>query len=273
MGETLMLRDDTVAEGWERWALLSSDWHWDNPHCDRRLLTRHLDQAVERNADIFVFGDMLCLMQGKYDPRADKSALREEHRGAAYFHLVRDDVVEYLRPYAGHLRLISRGNHEQATVQRHEVDILADVGAALNVPIGGYAGWVFYRLSRAQGHRTTKRLYYHHGAGGGGEMTKGTLRVVRTAAYVPDAHVIVEGHIHELWMMTLARHRNNDAGRQHHDVQYHISCSTYKQEAVLEGGFHTERQRPPKPLGAWWMRMTYDKHAPGGVALTFEMAQ
>ena len=37
--------------------LLISDLHWDNPHCDRALLKRHLDLALERNAVIMVFGD------------------------------------------------------------------------------------------------------------------------------------------------------------------------------------------------------------------------
>lgn len=37
--------------------LLLSDLHWDNPHCDRALLKRHLDLALERNAAIMIFGD------------------------------------------------------------------------------------------------------------------------------------------------------------------------------------------------------------------------
>ena len=33
--------DVDSASGWERWFLLQADEHWDNPDCDRDLLTRH----------------------------------------------------------------------------------------------------------------------------------------------------------------------------------------------------------------------------------------
>jgi hypothetical protein len=265
---TLIIRDSTFDSDWQRTALLTSDWHWDNPHCDRRLLKRHLDQAMERNADIFVFGDMLCLMQGKFDPRADKAALREEHRGAAYFHLVRDDVIEWLRPYAPNIRLISRGNHEQETVRRHEVDLLADIGSALNIPVGGYAGYVFWRLEHpAGGKRRTIKCYYHHGAGGGGEMTKGMLKTVRIAAYTPDADICVRGHIHERYPFPLMRYRVSASGQTYMDEQWHIQCGTYKNESTLSGGFHVERERTPRSVGGYWLRMAWQAGSPRNVAI------
>ncbi|NBW21525.1 MAG: hypothetical protein EBR82_77560 [Caulobacteraceae bacterium] len=58
---------------------LLSDLHWDNPHCDRELLKKHLDAAVKRDAGVFIFGDLFCAMQGKYDPRGNKEGIRPEH--------------------------------------------------------------------------------------------------------------------------------------------------------------------------------------------------
>ena len=41
----------------ELWSLHISDVHWDNPKCDRTLFKRHLDQALELNAPVFIYGD------------------------------------------------------------------------------------------------------------------------------------------------------------------------------------------------------------------------
>ena len=43
---------------WEQWILLTSDRHWDNPKSDRRLQTKHLQLAKERNALIIDNGDL-----------------------------------------------------------------------------------------------------------------------------------------------------------------------------------------------------------------------
>lgn len=41
----------------EQWVFLCPDIHWDNPHCNRDLLKRHLDEAVKMGARIvFVRG-------------------------------------------------------------------------------------------------------------------------------------------------------------------------------------------------------------------------
>ncbi len=49
---------------WSQWLLFMADVHWDNPQCDRGLLKRLLTQAAERDARVFVIGDLFCLMNG-----------------------------------------------------------------------------------------------------------------------------------------------------------------------------------------------------------------
>ena len=66
-------------KAWDQWVLLSSDRHWDNPKSNRGLQKRHLELAKERKAIIIDNGDLFCLMQGRYDPRGNKSAIRPEH--------------------------------------------------------------------------------------------------------------------------------------------------------------------------------------------------
>jgi hypothetical protein len=63
------------------------------------VLSRLLKEAVARKAAIFSNGDMLDLMQGKGDPRSNKSALKvfrsallSEH----YFDSVIDSTADYL---------------------------------------------------------------------------------------------------------------------------------------------------------------------------------
>ena len=88
--------------------LFTSDWHFDNPKTNRKMIFNHLDEAKRRNALIVINGDLLCLMQGKYDPRGSKSSIRPEHNGDNYLDLVINDTAEKLVPYANNiLQLIS----------------------------------------------------------------------------------------------------------------------------------------------------------------------
>ena len=104
--------------------LLISDLHWDNPHCERALLKEHLDEAVRREAGILVFGDFFCAMQGKYDKRADKSALRPEHQATNYLDALVDTAATWLEPYSKNIVMLADGNHETAIRKHLETDLL-----------------------------------------------------------------------------------------------------------------------------------------------------
>lgn len=60
------------------------------------MLFNHLEEAKKRNALIIVNGDLLCLMNGNYDPRRAKSAVLPEHNGDNYLDLVIQDTAEKL---------------------------------------------------------------------------------------------------------------------------------------------------------------------------------
>jgi hypothetical protein len=226
---------------------------------------RHLDQAVERGAGILRFGDFFCAMQGKYDPRADKSSLRPEHQVTNYLDALVDTATEYLKPYAEHIIMVGRGNHEESIKRRQETDLIARLCKGLGVNAGGYSGFVRFMFSRAGSGYSNFPLYYHHGHGGGGPVTKGTIQTNRRAVYLPDAKFVVGGHIHEEWMLTIPRVRLSEAGKVYLDEQIHIQLPTYKQEFDLAGGYHVENGRPPKPLGGVWLRFYYDVSQRGRV--------
>ena len=75
---------ELLLEGSDVRIAMLSDLHWDNPHCDRDLLKRHLDYCLEEDIPVMINGDMFCLMQGRGDNRRNKSDIRPEHNNAMY---------------------------------------------------------------------------------------------------------------------------------------------------------------------------------------------
>ena len=252
--------------GWEQWYLLSSDRHWDNPHSNLKLQKIHLDQARERNAKILDFGDLFCVMQGKYDRRSSKSDLRPEHQVDNYLDAVVNTAVDWFSPYADLFALVSEGNHESAIRKNHETDLIERFVTTLNYKNGTkltkglYTGYVRFRFKKkkSSSRLTPILLNFTHGYGGGGPVTRGVIQTNRKAVYLPDAQICVSGHIHESWQIAIPRERVNHKGTIHLDEQTHICLPTYKEEYLAGENYHRERGRPPKPLGAWWLRFYFE---------------
>lgn len=232
--------------------LLLSDVHWDNPHCDRALLKKHLDAAKERGAGIMVFGDFFCAMQGKYDPRGAKNNIRPEHDVANYFDALVDTATEYLLPYRENILLITPGNHETSILKRQETDLTGRLCQALRVETAAYAGWVMLRY-RSGNASAVKNIAYHHGYGGGGPVTKDVIQASRRSVYLPDADILVSGHTHDRWIFPIQRVRLNKGGEQAMQEQLHIKMGTYKDEFTSGQGWAVERGMPPKSMGGVWM--------------------
>jgi len=251
---------------WEQWGLLTSDRHHDNPKSKLAMQRRHLEQAAERGAFVCDFGDLFCAMQGRDDKRGSKSSLRSENQTKDYFGSLINSSVDFFTPYRQTLAVCGYGNHETAVTKRHEIDLTRMMVARLNdrqspVVCGGYRGWIRFLLTNGTS-RQSFSLYYTHGGGGGGPVTKGVIKTNRRAVYLPDAHIVVGGHIHESWMVELVRARLSSMGSEYADTQTHLALPTYKEEFFgADGGFHHERESPPKPLGAWWIRFFYNKES------------
>lgn len=245
--------------------LLISDIHWDNPHCDRRLLKKHLDEAVERNARIIVNGDFFCLMQGKGDPRRSKDDIRPEHNKGNYLQAVVNDAVEWWQPYASNLLLIGYGNHETSVLKHMEFDALQMFTTIMNheykvqIERGGYGGAILFGLSISNQHQNQTRwaIKYYHGSGGGGPVTKGVIQDQRLLAMSEGYDCTWQGHVHELY-----HHVNmvTYLDRKHYSINqrlvHQVRTSTYKEEYQGgQGGYHVERGRGPKPMGGYWLNL------------------
>ena len=266
----MFIEDGVTPASWEQWVLLTSDRHWDNPKSDHALQIKHLKQAIDRNAVIIDAGDLFCAMQGKYDKRASKSDLRPEHQVSNYLDALIQTGADFFAPYAKNFALVAAGNHETAIKKRHETDLTERFCSTVNyisgetVHNGGYSGFVRFRICQIDENGKRKAsisrnviLHYSHGYGGGGPVTKGVIQTNRKATYLPDADIVISGHVHESWQIELMRVR---VGRSqiYHDTQTHICLPTYKEEfGTGFGGWHVERGAPPKPIGAVWLRFYY----------------
>ena len=124
--------------------LFISDVHFDSVKCDRELLYSHLEEAKSLNASVFIFGDLMDLMQGRWDPRGSYADLRPEYKSVVYVDEVIQDVGEKLSKYADVIKFISKGNHETNIEKRMMVSPIDRVAQI----IGSNGGHVHCRGSR-----------------------------------------------------------------------------------------------------------------------------
>jgi hypothetical protein len=249
-------------EGSEVRIAMLSDLHWDNPHCDRDMLKRHLDYCLEEDIPVMINGDLFCCMQGRGDNRRNKSDIRPEHNNARYLDSIIETAVEWFLPYAHIIKLIGYGNHETAIIKWQETDILQrftdllNYKAGSNVQTGGYGGWLVVK-QKASAHNTTNfstKIKYFHGSGGGGIVTKGAINLTRALETYENFDVFTMGHIHE----NSCRNDMRDTLEQHPVSGYNLKqkqlhlmlTGTYKEEyGDGSKGWHVERGAPIKPLG------------------------
>jgi hypothetical protein len=249
-------------EGIEVKIAMLSDLHWDNPHCDRDMLKRHLDYCLAENIPVMINGDMFCLMQGRGDNRRNKSDIRPEHNNARYLDSIVETAIEWFMPYAHIIKLIGYGNHETSIIKFQETDILQrfvdllNYKAGSNIHTGGYGGWLVVRQSSNKNNTTSfsTKIKYFHGSGGGGIVTKGAINLTRALETYEGFDVFSMGHIHENSCRndvrdTLEQHPNS--GYTLKQKQLHLMLTgTYKEEyGDGSQGWHVERGAPIKPLG------------------------
>jgi UDP-2,3-diacylglucosamine pyrophosphatase LpxH len=222
--------------------------------CDRKLLAAHFNEAKKKGAKIFIFGDLFCAMQGKYDPRGSKSSIRPEHNVANYLDALVETTFEFLKPWKDDIFFYSPGNHETSILKRHETNLTERLCQLLGCHTGTYAGWILLKMEAQDGHGYTAPIAYHHGYGGGGPVTKDIIQASRKAVYLPDARVIVSGHTHDRWIFPIYRERINFAkGKIKQDEQLHLKLGSYKDEYSGGEGWAIERGMPPKALGGIWV--------------------
>jgi len=255
-----------VVSGWDKWFLLMADNHFDSFYCNRELMTSHFEEAKDRKAHIMILGDWFDAMQGRFDPRRSMAELRPEYRRDDYYDFVVQDSRDYLLPYAHLIDVMSDGNHEIAVLKNANTGLMDRLVFTLNdktsskIVHGGYGGWIRLMFD-CYGSKVSKRIKYFHGSGGDAPVTRGVIQTNRQAVYLPDANIVVNGHSHNQYYLTISRERLNMHGNLYFDLQHHIRIPGYKQ-AYGDGstGWEVTRGAPPKPIGSMWIRFYYEKN-------------
>lgn len=269
-----------VNKDWEQWVLLRSDAHHDNVDCNRAMERKHLDKAVERNALIVDAGDVFCAMQGKFDPRSSKEDCRPEDQVDAYLDSIVRHAEEDYAPYIKNWLVIGQGNHETNVLKRHGVDLISNLVHGLNVKgancfKGFYGGYVRFMFKIHKTGSICKNLKYFHGKGGSAPVTKGVIDTARQAEHLPDAHIVLNGHNHNEYILSTARERMTKRSGVGRDLIQFVRTPGYKDE-YGDGarGYGVELGGGPKPLGCAWMRFFLrDAHTKEiGVELTSDVA-
>lgn len=252
--------------------LLIADVHFDSISCDRELLKKHLDEVVERNAKVLIFGDFFDVMGGKFDKRSSKGDLRPEYNTSNYIDNVVDDAVNFLSPYKEYIMFISPGNHELSILRYHETDVTKRLANALDAELGTYGGWIRLRYSyKNKGSRGSYKIAYNHGYGGGGPVTKDVIQTNRKAVYLPDADIVISSHTHDRYIFPIPRERFLQSGKIEQDEQIHVKLGSYKYSYAKGNSWERQMGHPPKSdPGVWLNVILKNDHS---VITKFELAE
>ncbi len=244
---------ETMLSGSERKRILIlSDVHYDSTECDRRLLTTHLNLAKEIGAPVIIIGDWFDSMRSTGDRRMTHGA-REGLDRLDYLDALVDESAAYLEAYKDNVVLITQGNHESAMLKHHNTNLTARLASRIGCEWGPYRGWLICKFTRPSSHlRLTLNIYYDHGSGGSAPVTRGVIKTNRRAVMLPDADVVISGHIHERWIVEVPRIKLLRNYKTDQRSQLHASSGTYKKEDLSEG-WAAEKGFGPAALGGLWL--------------------
>lgn len=170
-------------------------------------------------------------------------------------------------------RVCVTGN--SSILKRHESNLTERLAQALRdrtgalVPVTGYTGWVKFQFTVANRVTTARTLWHCHGYGGGGPVTVDNIQAQRQNAYIEGADIMFSGHTHDRWAREFCKVGLTQDGEVFQRSLWYVKSASYKNEYNEgAGGWHVETGKPPKPLGAWWLKMTLYKEKVKGTAHT-----
>lgn len=251
---------------WYQDVLLMSDVHFDSIKCDKQLLKKHMTEAKEKNALVMIFGDLFDVMQGAKDRRGSKHAMDVEiiremqETGKEYYEVAVDQAIRFFLPFKDNMAFISYGNHETAINRHNEFDVMRKFAAALDMQIGGYEGYIKFKMQYGSTKKSTsgKVLKYHHGYGGA-KRSKGMLDSQLFAFAYPSADICVRGHNHYKFLDTNVSEVLTSSNTIYKRKQYYVNLGTYKKKDDSMG-WEVEKGFYNPALGGWWMRISETKN-------------
>ena len=242
-------------DNWEQYVFLLSDVHQDAKDCDRAMLKRDLEYAKRLGAEIFVGGDYVDCMGGKYDPRTHKGDLRPEYEVPNYYDVVEDEAVKSLEGY--NIRYMGKGNHEENILHRHEIDLTARIAKRVGAVVGSYSDFIrFSFYNEAGSSKRHKDLYRDHSSGGASPVTRDVIGTARRAA-IYDADIVWTEHTHTKWAVPLRRERVDKMGSIRYYTQMHVKTGTYNEKPTINRKQWDSKFGPPS-MGGVMLRFSVE---------------
>ena len=240
---------------WEQWVLLRSDVHHDSIHCDINLEKKHLDQAVERNAMIFDFGDTFDVMQVRKDPRRYPDDLHPKYLKGEYYDAVVHDLVNFYKPYKDNFILFAKGNHETSVLKHAQTDLTGRLAFGVGCLDSDYGGWVRFIFKDGKRSDITTMRYMHGGPGRNAVVTKGVIDTARVSSWLTDADIVYIGHDHNQWIVPIEKEGLTKHGKILRRTQLFVKGAGYK-DSWGKGtkGWAVEKGFGPSNRGAIWLR-------------------
>lgn len=250
--------EENLAVGERKQLAFSSDLHLIADNCNENAIHRWLLRQVERNADIYIIGDVADWIF-KNDKRYQASSLSEKIAARDdQFNEAVNHVVNFLKPYATHIKGLALGNHELTLLKHGSANPLKFVIDFLNtekdvdIKMLGYRGFIRYRFCHNDSRKqfSTYTIFYNHGNGGSATVTKGMIQVNRMLVKL-NADLFVFGHLHTKFTTEDRRVELDSRGNVITKSIRTIQLSTFKNKISqnLSTSWEDLKGFTPSPMG------------------------
>lgn len=228
-----------------------SDLHADGEAFDNVGFSKMMkERSALPNSRAFFLGDTMDLVV-PVDLRRwrasvqDKSLLGREDWLNAGVDLVSERLLEHDIKYD----MIGPGNHEDEFKKRHGVDVVSMLARELRCNVGGYSGYISYKISCEQAngsvvHAGKLNILYHHGAWGG-KVLKGFGGARDFARGFDGWNIFCFGHNHHATVQREARHRmgGKGNGKLAEYPAYFVCCGSWSNTYTEDAGITTYAER------------------------------
>ena len=109
------------------------------------------------------------------------------------------------------------------------------------------------------GRRKTINMKYHHGVGGNAPVTKGAIQSNRSAVMWPNADIMVRGHIHNRFSMSMPVETISNHGRIMTDQErIYLQTGCYVSDIEDGNSWSSMRGFGVPAMGGYWLRLYND---------------
>jgi hypothetical protein len=205
-----------------------SDIHDDSAASAQDVIMEHMERRAKLPRSHFIcLGDLGDWIFPSDTKRYMPSVTRKELLGVDDF--IDQNIDHLYKKYSKFpFRLMCTGNHSHELLKRHYTNPMARLCRKLDLPFGGYSGYVRFR-----GPKCGFTMLYHHGAWGG-RVVKGFAGARDYARHFEDWDVFCFGHNHQLMIDHESRMRLSAQGNLTSKDVYIVNTGTFLQGCATD---------------------------------------